>query len=137
VDSVVNALVNQFTVAGGEAGTLELVVENISEVQDYAELLKYLQSRSYIENVNVAGLSGDELSLRVTTTGSAEKLLQLLAIDSRLVESTRPQSVSSLPPSASSGSAPGLISSDREYGSRDAISVPDIADARLRVAWQG
>jgi len=123
----VNTLVNRFTVAGGEAGTLELVVENISAVKDYAELLKYLSSRSYIENVNVGGLRGDELSLRVTTTGSAEKLMQLLAVDSRLVRSTRTRS---LPSSSAPAPAP-------EYGARTAISVPKIADARLRVAWQG
>jgi len=132
VDRVVDALVNQFTVAGGEAGTLELVVENIAAVQDYAELLKYLSSRSYIENVQVESLSGDELNLRVTTTGSADKLLQLLAIDSRLVKSTRTGSRA-----PTTGSSPGLIATDPKYGARDAISVPKIADARLRVAWQG
>jgi len=140
VDTVVNALVNQFTVAGGEAGTLELVVENVAAVQDYAELLKYLASRSYIENVTVASLRGDELSLRVNTTGSAEKLMQLLAIDSRLVKSTRSRT-RSLPPTSGStpglGSAPGSGASEVEYGARTAISVPEIADARLRVAWQG
>ena len=133
VDRVVDALVNQFTVAGGEAGTLELVVENIEEVRDYAELLKYLSSRSYIENVQVEGLHGDELNLRVTTTGSADKLLQFLAIDSRLIRSTRTQSRNG----PTTGSAPGVIDGNTEYGARDAISVPKIADARLRVAWQG
>ena len=140
IDKVVNTLVNRFTVAGGEAGTLELVVENISAVKDYAELLKYLSSRSYIENVNVGGLRGDELSLRVTTTGSAEKLMQLLAVDSRLVRSTRTRSIpsSSAPaPEPGPGSEPGTASTEFEYGARTAISVPKIADARLRVAWQG
>ena len=140
IDKVVNTLVNRFTVAGGEAGTLELVVENISAVKDYAELLKYLSSRSYIENVNVGGLRGDELSLRVTTTGSAEKLMQLLAVDSRLVRSTRTRSLptSSAPaPEPGPGSEPGTASTEFEYGARTAISVPKIADARLRVAWQG
>ena len=120
IDKVVNTLVNRFTVAGGEAGTLELVVENISAVKDYAELLKYLSSRSYIENVNVGGLRGDELSLRVTTTGSAEKLMQLLAVDSRLVRSTRTRSLpsSSAPapaPEPGPGSEPGTASTEFEY----------------------
>jgi len=137
IDMIANALVNQFTVAGGEAGTLELVVDNIAAVSEYAALLTYLSSRSYIDDVSVAGIRGDELSLRITTTGSAEKLMQLLAIDSRLVESTRPRKLAPSPRSAqpSLPSLPG--ESPPEYGSRTAISVPAIADAQLRVSWQG
>jgi hypothetical protein len=137
VDMIVNALVNQFTVAGGEAGTLELVVENIGAVADYAALLKYLSSRSYIEDVSVAGIRGDELSLRITTTGSAEKFMQLLSIDSKLVKSTRPRTLAPSP-RASQPAVPALQDgSGPEYGSRTAVSVPEIADAQLRVSWQG
>lgn len=138
VDSVVNELVNEFTVAGGEAGTLELIVENIDAVNAYAQMLKYLSSRSYIERVDVAGLSGDELSVLVTTTGSAEKLMQLLAIDSRLIKSTRPVKSRALSSDPAPTSLPGTPSEDTpEYGSRSAIPVTVIADERLRMAWQG
>ena len=136
VDKLVNDLVNKFTVAGGEAGTLELVVENIAAVDDYAKLLKYLSSRSYVENVNVAGLVGDELTVLVTTTGTPEKFMQLLARDSKLVKSNRKPE----PRSSRAEYEPLVVTpedSDYSYGSRSAISVPEIADAILRVAWQG
>ncbi len=159
VDALVNSLVNEYTVAGGEAGTLELIVENVSAVEDYAQVLQYLSTRSYVENVNVAGLIGDELSVLVTTTGSAEKFMQLLAIDSRLIASTRDQlplaqmsrgqNPKALPDPAiapvfggsiDGGSIDGssIDSADQpEYGARSAVSVPLIADVRLRLAWQG
>ena len=140
VDRLVNTLVNQFTVAGGEAGTLELVVENVAAVEDYAALLKYLSSRSYIEQVSVTGIRDDELSLVVSTTGSAEKLMQLLSIDSRLVASTRPQRLTPLAPVEEPLEDNQRIAdpdSVTEYGARTAVTVGAIADARLRVAWQG
>lgn len=134
VDMVANALVNQFTVAGGETSLLQLVVENISAVEDYAQVLKYLTARSFVKDLSVARLSGDELTLQISTTSSPEKFLQLLAIDSRLVESTRPRGRQPLP--ARDAEIPDPAEAT-DFGARSAISVADIPDALLRVVWQG
>ena len=89
VDLVANSLVNRFTVAGGQAGTLRLVVSNIAAVADYAQVLNYLGSLSYVEGVVVSGFAGDELALNVSTTSDAAKFVELLRVESRLTEASR------------------------------------------------
>lgn len=134
VDMVTNTLVSRFTVAGGAASMLQLIVENVSEVDDYAQLLKYLSARSFVKSVSVAGLAGDELTLDVSTTSSPEKFMRLLAVDSRLIESTAPRRLRSLP--ATNATIP-VGPDGPDFGSRTAVAVPEIVDAQLRVAWQG
>jgi len=139
IDTIADALVNQFTVAGGEAGLLELVVENVNAVDDYAKLLQYLDALSYVESVSVGSLAGDELTLQVRTASTAEKFMRFLAVDSRLVASTRPRAARSLPTTDANSRVVDLSAAgaDRELGSRSAIAQGEIADSQLRVAWQG
>jgi len=127
VDMVANALVNRFTVAGGEASMLELVVENIVAVDDYAQVLKYLAARSFVKNLSVARLAGDELTLQISTTSSPEKFLQLLAIDSRLVESDRPRQRRSLP--AREADVPATTEAG-DFGARSMARIVDKGSIR-------
>ncbi|MEM7220661.1 MAG: DUF2066 domain-containing protein [Pseudomonadota bacterium] len=85
VDMIADALVAQFTVAGGRGGQLALEIAGIASVAAYGGVLKYLGSLSYVSEVAVRELRGSSLLVDVTTGSDAAKFLQLLAVDARLV----------------------------------------------------
>ncbi len=138
IDMVVDPQVRRFTVAGGAGSTLELVVERVSAVDDYAQVLKYLGSLGYVEKVDVSSLRADELTLLINTASDADKFASLLKSDGRLLPSTRTNRssqnlgpISSQPP-VESASEPGSSA-----GTANVIPIPVVAEAVLRMEWQG
>lgn len=138
MDMIADAQAQRFTVAGGKGSSLELIVENISALEDYAQVLKYLGSLGYIDKVDVSGLHSDELSLMINTTSSADNFSRLLQKDGRLLPSTRTARQRSLPATGQSAfelRSPGGVVVPREGPS--VIPVPVVAESQLRMAWQG
>ena len=125
VDMVTDALASRFTVAGGELGMLRLQVSDVASVADYGGVLRYLESLSYVDNVTLVGVNAGGLELDVATSSTAEKFMQLLAIESRLLQ--RPTGVNAAPNSSASSPASSFP---------EPVSLP-FASQVLRVAWQG
>jgi len=121
VDMVTDALASRFTVAGGELGMLRLQVSDVASVADYGGVLRYLESLSYVDNVTLVGVNAGTLELAVTTSSTAEKFMELLAIESRLLQ--RPVGFNASPANPASSSP-------------EPASLP-FATQVLRVAWQG
>lgn len=59
-------------------------VQQVGDLQAYADLLKVLATVSSVTEVNVVSLHGDTLLLKVTHQGEAKKLLLSLELESRL-----------------------------------------------------
>lgn len=59
-------------------------VQQVGDLQAYADLLKVLATVSSVTDVNVVSLHGDTLLLKVTHQGEAKKLLLSLELESRL-----------------------------------------------------
>lgn len=135
LDMVADAQTRRFSVAGGAGSTLELIVENIRTVDDYAQILQYLGSLGYVEKADVNSMRADELTVIVTTTSGAEKFSQLLQVEGRLTPSTRIVRPRPLPPTPGGLSQAGAI--DRDLSTPAIIPVPVVAQSQLRVAWQG
>ena len=137
LDMIADAQASRFTVAGGEGSSLELIVENISAVDDYAQVLKYLGSLGYIDRVDVSGLQSDELTVMINTTSSADNFSRLLQVDGRMLPSTRTMRPRSLPPTGRSAfeRLPSGGVGPRETPA--IIPVPVVAESQLRMAWQG
>jgi len=138
IDMVVDPQVRRFTVAGGAGSTLEVVVERVSAIDDYAQVLKYLGSLGYIDKVDVSSLRADELTLFVTTASDVDRFAQLLKSDGRLLPSTRNNRVP-----GSAGRTLRPISSQppidptSSTGTASVIPVPVVAESVLRMEWQG
>ena len=63
---------------------VELEIDGIRELKDYAQAQSYLESLALVTHVAVRGLSGDSVRFTLTTRGGAEALEHLLALDGRL-----------------------------------------------------
>lgn len=138
LDMVANAQAVRFTVAGGAGSTLELIVENISDVAAYGQVLKYLASLGYIEKLNVSGYRASALTVSVNTTSSADNFSRLLQIDGRLMPSAPPSALRPLPvsPAEPMGSNQvGAVVDERDTTAVRPNSM--VPEGPLRVVWQG
>ena len=121
VDLIADALVAQFTVAGGSVGNLALEVDGIRSVASYGGVLSYLGGLSYVSEVSVRELRGSRLLLDVTTGSDAAKFLQLLAVDARLIAREAP-------------ALAGTPAADPAVA--DPRSLPAVTAGVLQVSWQ-
>jgi hypothetical protein len=70
--------------ASGALMPVDIEVAGIENLHDYADVQAYLESQTFIAHVNVQGLSGDTVQLRLTTRGGVEPLEHALALNGRL-----------------------------------------------------
>lgn len=130
VDVITDALASRFTVAGGEVGMLRLEISEVASVADYGGVLRYLESLSYVDNVTLVGVSAGGLEIDVATSSSAEKFMELLAIESRLAQ--QPARFTNPRPAA------GGVTQPLPETPLDRVAPStSFAGPVLRVAWQG
>lgn len=101
VHRAADALARRLAVPGGDLDTIALTVRGAQTVRGYAAVLAYLQSREYINRVDVSVVEPDALHLRLRSRSARDQLVELLLMGGYLSESG---SSSSTPPLA----APGL-----------------------------
>lgn len=101
VHRVADALAWRFAVRGGDLDTIALTVRGAQTVRGYAAVLAYLQSREYINRVDVSAIEPDALYLKLHSRSARDQLVELLLMGGYLSES---RSSSPTPPLA----APGL-----------------------------
>lgn len=63
----------------------QLVVEGVQGVADYAKLLDYLERLAVVQGVEVREVSGSRLVLALETGGQLRQLIEVLALDRRLL----------------------------------------------------
>ncbi len=84
VDRVANILARRFAVRGGQLGATAITVRGVGTVSDYGALLAYLQSREYIERVDVASAAPGSLELHLYSRTDRDQLQALLAAGGQL-----------------------------------------------------
>ena len=100
VHRVADALARRFAVRGGDLDTIALTVRGAQTVRGYAAVLDYLQSREYINRVEVSAVEPGALHLKLHSRSAREQLVELLLMGGYLSES---RSSSPTPPLAVSG----------------------------------
>ena len=96
VDSVATTLAERFAVRGALT-TIDAVVSAAQTVQRYAALLAYLQSREYIERVDVHTVRAAAIGLRLHSRSSPAQLRELLGMGNAFA------------PGAADDAAPGAL----------------------------
>ena len=96
VDSVATTLAERFAVRGALT-TIDAVVSAAQTVPRYAALLAYLQSREYIERVDVHTVRADAIGLRLHSRSSPAQLRELLGMGNAFA------------PGAADDAAPGAL----------------------------
>lgn len=116
VHRLADTLAQRFAVRGGDLDAIALTVRGARTVRAYAMLLTYLQSREYIDQVEVSAIEPDALHLKLHSRSDRDQLLELLLMGgylsaSRTSSPTAPTAGASpdeslVPEIVSSGSAP-------------------------------
>ncbi|MCY3838342.1 MAG: DUF2066 domain-containing protein [Gammaproteobacteria bacterium] len=100
VHRAADVLARRFAVPGGDLDTIALTVRGAQTVRGYAAVLDYLQSREYINRVDVSAIEPAGLHLRLHSRSARDQLVELLLMGGYLSES---RSSSPTPPLAASG----------------------------------
>ena len=84
VDGLADELAARSTVMGRETRQLQVSIAGVRSPADYGNLLHYLESLEFIDEVGVTELLGSRLSLSLSTRATATQLLYLLESDQLL-----------------------------------------------------
>ncbi len=76
---------------GGDADSLWLQVDELSELGAYASLMRYLAGVSGVSRVDLVQVRDHSLLLRLDSSADAERLLDLLRLEARLEPQTSPE----------------------------------------------
>ena len=79
VDLVADALAARFAV-GGELGAIAVTVHGASTVAAYASVLDYLESREYVERLEVKVVARDALTVHLHSRSDRDQLQELLSM---------------------------------------------------------
>lgn len=89
LDGTADALADRFSVRGA-LGSIPVLVRGAQTVRGYASLLAHLQSREFIERVDVDAVQPKTLGLRLHSRSNREQLRKLLAMGDQLVVESTP-----------------------------------------------
>jgi hypothetical protein len=70
--------------ASGSFAPVDIEIDGINDVKDYASVENYLESLAFISHVGVEALSGDSARFHLTTRGGIEPLQRALALNGLL-----------------------------------------------------
>ena len=88
IDAVADELVQRFVVFGLHTAGINIWVSGITAVSDYGSLLRYLQSLEFIDRVDVAEVSIDQIRVVVHTRSTLRRLSELLYSDGVIAKDT-------------------------------------------------
>ena len=87
VHRVADELAQRFAVRGGDLDTIALTVRGAQTVRGYAAVMAYLQSREYIDRVDVSVVEPGALHLELHSRSARDQLVELLLMGGYLSES--------------------------------------------------
>ena len=85
VHRLADVLAERFAVRGGDLDAVRVTVRGVRTVGAYASLLDHLQSREYIDRVEVNSVESEAVVLRLHSRSSREQLLELLLMGGSLL----------------------------------------------------
>tara|TARA_B100001167_G_scaffold123657_1_gene77048 strand:- start:39 stop:584 length:546 start_codon:yes stop_codon:yes gene_type:complete len=88
LDTVADELVQRFVVFGLHTEGVSIWVSGITSVTEYSALLRYLQSLEFIDRVDVAEISIDQIRIVVHTRSTLRRLSELLYSDGVITRDT-------------------------------------------------
>ncbi|MBV1876697.1 MAG: DUF2066 domain-containing protein [Pseudomonadales bacterium] len=83
-DVLTNALAARYAIDSSRS-SVELRVENIASLGDYAALMKYLRSLNPVLDIGVTELDGNQIVLQLSTEGRTSQLIELIQLDEKMV----------------------------------------------------
>jgi len=86
IDLLVDQLVEQYAVLPRAPRIQRLAIGGVKNPAGYAELMRYLSSLEFVNEVDVAAISASSLQLNVTSRAEVKQLLMLLTANGRLIE---------------------------------------------------
>ncbi len=60
-------------------------VEDVSDVEAYANVLKYLSALAPVLDTSVVKLEGTDIELKLSTEGQQEQLIELIELDRQMI----------------------------------------------------
>lgn len=87
IADVVNEMANQLAsryAVGSARSAVTLRIENVSSVEAYASILKYLQSLAPVLDTSVVSLEGTDLTLELSTEGQQQQLIEIVELDQKM-----------------------------------------------------
>jgi hypothetical protein len=91
VDPAVRMLVARYAVQAGEQGFLAFRIDGVSNLDDYAAVVRYLQGLEFIDRVAVDRVDHHALHVSLVTRTPWAQLKDLLDLDGRLVATEAPE----------------------------------------------
>ena len=92
IDAVADELVQRFVVFGLHTAGINIWVSGITAISDYGSLLRYLQSLEFIDRVDVAEVSINQIRVVVHTRSTLRQLSELLYSDGVIAKDTSEKS---------------------------------------------
>ena len=92
INATTDQLAEQYAVFEDSLQRNEILisVSNIEHIEDYAQLMDYLQQLTSVQNVTVAKVSNSAIQLRVNLIGDQQAMLQAISLNNRLVKESMP-----------------------------------------------
>lgn len=84
-DLAANELAARYAVEDRGTQQLDLAVQAVNDAADYGNLLRYVSSLEFVQEVVVSFAAADQLGISLVTSASPEQLLQLFELDQRLL----------------------------------------------------
>lgn len=97
IGEIADRLVARYAIRSGMAESLWLQVDGIDAIEPYAELMRYLGSVHGVEAVQLSQVQGSSMLLRVDASDAAERLLDLLRLEARVVPRSEPEMAGGVP----------------------------------------
>ena len=92
IDAVADELVQRFVVFGLHTAGINIWVSGVTTISDYGSLLRYLQSLEFIDRVDVAEVSINQIRVVVHTRSTLRQLSELLYSDGLIAKDTSEKS---------------------------------------------
>jgi hypothetical protein len=83
VDHVADAMALTYAL-DSTRGTIDVHVEGVETLADYAALSRYLQSLSPVVDDSVIEVSGNEILFRLMTEGQSQQLIEIIGLDEKM-----------------------------------------------------
>lgn len=122
-------LASRYAVAAGEVGEapqLDMVISNVTSLDDYARINRILSDLAPVQQVGAARVTRERLTLRISFNGELEQLKEYVALDPRFI----PESGSAKAQESASGPEPSTETEPEEgdstsrSGPREAVVDP-------------
>lgn len=84
VDNLADQLAHRYAV-GSSRSTMMLQVDGVDNLEDYAAVVKYLQSLTPVIDLNVVDVNGNHTLFRVSIDGQSGQLIQIINLDQSML----------------------------------------------------